>query len=121
MGAVLQHGLRITPFSGGSLGKGIYLTPEHAKASWNVLYITTCLLRVGVHWGKYEDERTNTLCSHETGTDEMRKFDGKRVVVPIGPPVPQKEFESSGFLQSQYVVYDEGQTQLRYLTKFSFA
>lgn len=35
MAAVLQHGLRITPFSGGSLGKGIYLTPEHAKASWN--------------------------------------------------------------------------------------
>lgn len=147
MAAVLQHGLRITPFSGGSLGKGIYLTPEHAKASWNV----------GVHWGKYEDERNvgfmflvetalgrmryikmgnssltrppdgfNSIAAKgrlepDPSNDEMRKFDGKRVVVPIGPPVPQKEFEASGFLQSQYVVYDEGQVQLRYLTKFSFA
>lgn len=33
--AILKYGLRITQFSGGSLGKGLYFTPEHAKSSWN--------------------------------------------------------------------------------------
>ncbi|KAK8735116.1 hypothetical protein OTU49_005500, partial [Cherax quadricarinatus] len=53
--------------------------------------------------------------------DKIQMLDNMRVIIPIGPPEPQREFEASGFLHSEYVIYNEGQARLRYLAKFSFA
>ncbi|XP_071530154.1 protein mono-ADP-ribosyltransferase PARP3-like isoform X2 [Panulirus ornatus] len=122
--AILKYGLRITQFSGGNLGKGLYFTPEHAKSSWNV----------GVHWGTYEGERNvgfmflvetalgrmkyikmgnSSLCQPPEGfnsiaakgrlepdpsKDKIIMLDDMRVFVPVGQPEPQREFEASGFL-----------------------
>ena len=48
------------------------------------------------------------------------KFDGNDVIVPIGNPVPQKDFQNSGFRQSEYLVYKESQARIRYILKYSF-
>ncbi|KAG0710972.1 Poly [ADP-ribose] polymerase 3 [Chionoecetes opilio] len=52
--------------------------------------------------------------------DKKHVLDGKDVVVPVGKPVPQKQWSKSGFNQSEYLVYKESQARLRYLLKFSF-
>lgn len=48
-------------------------------------------------------------------------LDGKDVTVPVGKPVRQKEWSSSSFGKSEYLVYKESQARLRYMLKFSFA
>ena len=50
----------------------------------------------------------------------MRDFEGKEVEVPVGSPVPQKDFKDSSFGQSEYLVYKESQARIRYILKFSF-
>lgn len=56
----------------------------------------------------------------DASKDKVKIFDGNRVFVPVGLPEPQQEFETSGFLHSQYVVYKVDQLRIRYLVKFSF-
>lgn len=52
--------------------------------------------------------------------DKVIDVDGKKVIVPVGEPVPQKKWAKSGFPKSEYLVYKESQARIRYLLKFSF-
>ena len=60
------------------------------------------------------------LSSADPKKDKKTVLDGKEVIVPVGPPVPQKAWAKSHFGQSEYLVYKESQAKLRYLLKFSF-
>ncbi|ROT65082.1 poly [Penaeus vannamei] len=144
--AILKAGLRIMPHSGGLVGRGIYFASEHAKSSWYVR--SHCgifegesnvgfMFLVEVALGR---ESSITQCdgsltkapngydsvvargSREPDPKKNKKvvFDGKDVIVPVGKPVPQKEWAQSGFCQSEYLVYKESQARIRYVLKFSF-
>lgn len=47
--------------------------------------------------------------------DTQLELDGQRVAVPQGRPMCCKEFSSSTFSQSEYLIYQESQCRLRYL------
>lgn len=49
--------------------------------------------------------------------DTILSFDGKKVAVAQGKPIPQHKFSNSSFSQSEYLVYRESQNRLRYLLK----
>lgn len=50
--------------------------------------------------------------------DSKLTFDGRGVTVPQGKPVAMKQFSSSRFWQSEYLVYQESQVRIRYLLTF---
>ena len=50
----------------------------------------------------------------QPGTETSLTIGGKKVSVPQGKPVPQKEAENSSFSQSEYLL------QMRYLLKIKF-
>ncbi|MCL4136266.1 UNVERIFIED_CONTAM: hypothetical protein GTU68_062313, partial [Idotea baltica] len=144
--AILKAGLRIMPHSGGLVGKGIYFASEHAKSSWYVgahhgtfegeknigfMFLTEVAL------GKmnFIKQVSSGLTAPPKGFDSVvargklepdpkkdikKEFEGHDVIVPVGAPVPQKEFKDSNFTQSEYLVYKESQARIRYLLKFSF-
>ena len=45
---------------------------------------------------------------------------GKAVQVPQGKPIYTPQYPSGHFSQSEYVVYKESQTRIRYLLKLKF-
>ena len=49
--------------------------------------------------------------------DTTLEFDGREVVVPQGQPLPQPSASTSSFSQSEYLVYRESQSRIRYLLK----
>jgi len=49
----------------------------------------------------------------------VTKMGGKDVTVPQGKPI-STSFASSNFSQSEYLVYKESQTRIRYLLKMKF-
>ncbi len=51
--------------------------------------------------------------------DIVVKMGGKDVSVPQGKPIPTS-LSSSNFWQSEYLVYKESQTRIRYLLKMQF-
>lgn len=145
--AILKAGLRIMPHSGGLVGRGIYFASEHAKSSWYVGAhygqfegedSVGFMFLVEVALGK---EKSITQCDGsltqapdgydsvvargrkepDPKKDKKLDFEGKEVVIPVGKPVQQKEWNKSGFHQSEYLVYKESQARIRYLLKFSFS
>lgn len=48
--------------------------------------------------------------------DTVLKLDGNDVVVPQGKPI-KGEYTKSSFSQSEYLIYNENQNQIRYLLK----
>lgn len=52
--------------------------------------------------------------------DVSLEFDGKKVVVPQGKPIPQKQFAGSSFSQSEYLLYKESQHRIRYALQFEW-
>ena len=52
--------------------------------------------------------------------DTTLTFGDKKVVVPQGKPIPMPQYSSSHFSQSEYLVYKESQTRIRYLLKLKF-
>ena len=51
--------------------------------------------------------------------DTTLTMDAKTVVVPQGEPMITK-FTTSNFSQSEYLIYRESQTRIRYLLKLKF-
>ncbi|KAK4310466.1 hypothetical protein Pmani_017995 [Petrolisthes manimaculis] len=144
--AILKAGLRIMPHSGGLVGKGIYFASEHAKSSW---YVSAhdekfegernigFMFLVEVALGKESSILTpdgslkkappgyDSVVARGSSEPDPKKnkkiqLDGKDVIVPLGKPVPQKEWSKSNFDQSEYLVYKESQACIRYILKFSF-
>ena len=52
--------------------------------------------------------------------DTSMTFGGKKIVVPQGKPISMPQYSSSYFSQSEYLVYKESQTRIRYLLKLKF-
>ncbi|XP_066950265.1 protein mono-ADP-ribosyltransferase PARP3-like [Macrobrachium rosenbergii] len=145
--AILKAGLRIMPHSGGLVGRGIYFASEHAKSSWYVCphygsfegedtvgfmflvevalgkehSITQCDGSLTKAPNGYDSIVARGQSEPDPKKDTVIELEGKNVTVPIGKPVPQKQWKNSGFSQSEYLVYKESQARLRYLLKFSFA
>nr|XP_027228905.1 poly [ADP-ribose] polymerase 3-like [Penaeus vannamei] len=144
--AILKAGLRIMPHSGGRVGRGIYFASEHAKSSYyvgyhygtyegesNVGFMFLVEVALGKENNIMQDDCSLTqapkgyesvVARGKTEPDPKKNkkvvFDGKDVIVPVGKPVPQKEWAQSGFCQSEYLVYKESQARIRYVLKFSF-
>ncbi|ROT65084.1 hypothetical protein C7M84_016965 [Penaeus vannamei] len=144
--AILKAGLRIMPHSGGRVGRGIYFASEHAKSSYyvgyhygtyegesNVGFMFLVEVALGKENNIMQDDCSLTqapkgyesvVARGKTEPDPKKNkklvFEGKDVIVPVGKPVPQKEWARSSFSQSEYLVYKESQARIRYLLKFSF-
>ena len=50
--------------------------------------------------------------------DDFLEFDGRKVVIPKGKPIPMTPYKGSHFYQSEYLVYKESQVRIRYLLTF---
>ena len=62
-----------------------------------------------------------TLSDHtDPKEDASLTLDGKPVAVPQGKPLPTQHSNSSSFSQSEYLVYQESQTRIRYMLQLKF-
>jgi poly [ADP-ribose] polymerase len=132
--AILGSGLRIMPHSGGRVGKGIYLASENAKSigyvGWSgktgVMFLAEAALG-----REHSITRDNSslkaapkgydciVARGHTEPDPQHdiewEFEGKKVIVPQGKPIKQKQYSKSSFSQSEYLLYQESQVRLRYV------
>lgn len=131
--AICKTGLRIMPHSGGRVGKGIYLASENGKSinymGWagrtGVMFLAEAAL--GKEHSITMDD--SSLVKAPAGYDSIVargqkepdpkdeitwEFDGKKVIVPQGKPIPQSKYAKSNFDQSEYLLYKESQVRLRY-------
>ncbi|XP_075618049.1 protein mono-ADP-ribosyltransferase PARP3 [Balearica regulorum gibbericeps] len=138
--AILKSGLRITPHSGGRVGKGIYFTSENSKSA---CYASCTSKKVGIMFlvevalGKpyriTSDDPTlsqppagydSVLACGQTepdpAQDEEVLLDGKKVLVCQGKPIPMPAYKDSSFSQSEYLIYQESQCRVRYLVQLQF-
>ncbi|KAG7161895.1 poly [ADP-ribose] polymerase 3-like 3 [Homarus americanus] len=124
--AILKAGLRIMPHSGGLVGRGIYFASEHARGCWSGEDMVGFMFLVEVALGR---ESSITQCDGsltkapgecdsivargrnepDPKKDKKLTIENKEVIVPVGKPVPQKKWATSGFHQSEYLVYKESQ------------
>jgi poly [ADP-ribose] polymerase len=134
--AILSTGLRIMPHSGGRVGKGIYFASENSKSAG---YVGTTADNIGfmflneVALGKqhiitqddsslriapkgYDSIVAKGWTEPDPKKDVVLKLDGHDVVVPQGKPI-KTEYGTSSFSQSEYLIYQESQNQIRYLLK----
>lgn len=134
--AICSTGLRIMPHSGGRVGKGIYLASENGKS---VNYVgwtgtTGCMFlaegALGPEHTITRDDSSLKVAPKGFGCIVARghtepdpkddielEFDGKKVVVPQGKPIPQPQYKKSSFTQSEFLVYNESQVRLRYVLR----
>ena len=138
--AILKSGLRIMPSAGGRVGAGLYHASEHGKSA---SYVRTTPDRIGFMFlteVALGDEGEITVddwsirgppsgCHsivargrHEPDpkADITMDFDGNEVVVPLGKPKDRKKYANSRFSDSEYLVYDERQSRIRFLIKYKF-
>ncbi|XP_039626731.1 protein mono-ADP-ribosyltransferase PARP3 [Polypterus senegalus] len=138
--AILKSGLRIMPHSGGRVGKGIYFASENSKSAG---YVCPTSNRIGIMFlnevslGKeytitaddgrlvrapegYDCVVARGQTEPDASKDTSIILDGKKVMVPQGKPLSQKEYNSSYFSQSEYVIYKESQCRIRYLLQLKF-
>jgi len=47
-------------------------------------------------------------------------FEGHKVIIPQGKPIPQSPYQDSNFSQSEYLIYREDQCRIRYMLKMKF-
>ena len=55
------------------------------------------------------------VCLTDPSKDVSITLDGKKVMVPQGPPIEQPQFSGSSFDNSEYLIYNENQCRIRYL------
>jgi poly [ADP-ribose] polymerase len=131
--AICGTGLRIMPHSGGRVGKGIYAASENGKSigyvGWagntGVMFLAEVALGKEHSITRDDSSLTKAPAGHDSivarghtepdpKDDITWEFEGKKVIVPIGKPIPQKEYAKSSFTQSEYLVYKESRVRLRY-------
>lgn len=134
--AILKSGLRIMPHSGGRVGKGIYLASEQDKSAGYVgragrtgimflceaalgkeHYITRDNWRLKAPPKGYHSIIACGQAEPDPAKDITITLDKKKVVVPQGKPKKRKQYASSYFDQTEYLVYQESQVRLRYVLK----
>jgi poly [ADP-ribose] polymerase len=132
--AICKSGLRIMPHSGGRVGKGIYTASENGKsinyvgwAKGNIGVMFLAEVALGKEHSITRDDSSlkvapkgfdSIVARGRTEPDSKHditwKFDGKKVIVPQGKPIAQKQYADSSFSESEYLVYRESQIRLRY-------
>lgn len=132
--AICKTGLRIMPHSGGRVGKGIYTASENGKsigymgwAKGNIGVMFLAEVALGKEHSIIQDDSSlvkppkgfdSIVARGQTEPDPAHdlewKFDGKKVLVPQGKPIAQKQYSKSNFSQTEYLVYQESQIRLRY-------
>ncbi|KAH1167354.1 protein mono-ADP-ribosyltransferase PARP3 [Mauremys mutica] len=133
--AILKSGLRIMPHSGGRVGKGLYFASENGKSMG---YVSCTSQGVGIMFlnevalGKeyritqddpslrkappgYESVIACGRTEPDPACDRELMVEGKKVLVPQGKPIPMAKYQDSYFSQSEYLIYQESQCQIRYL------
>ncbi|XP_075795591.1 protein mono-ADP-ribosyltransferase PARP3 isoform X2 [Pelodiscus sinensis] len=133
--AILKSGLRIMPHAGGRVGRGLYFASENGKS---ISYVSCTSQRVGIMFltevalGKehritrddsslrkpppgHDSVVARGRTEPDPACDRELTVEGRKVVVPQGEPVPVATYQDSYFSQSEYLIYQESQCQLRYL------
>jgi len=141
--AILSGGLRIMPHAGGRVGRGLYFASENVKSASYVRCADTPEGKIGIMFLNEvalgtehhitEDDSSLTKApkgSHSIIAKGKVEPDPTKdvtisgafgdVVVPQGKPINMKEFSSSHFMNSEYLVYKESQVLTRYLLKLKF-
>jgi len=133
--AICKTGLRIMPHSGGRVGKGIYLASENGKSinymGWASGGIGVMFLAEAVLGKEHSITRDDSSLKApprgfhsivargqkepDPKHDITHTFEGRKVVIPQGKPIPVKEYARSSFDQSEYLVYSESQARIRYM------
>ncbi|MDP3155544.1 MAG: WGR domain-containing protein [Archangium sp.] len=132
--AICKSGLRIMPHSGGRVGKGIYTASENGKSinymGWargNIGVMFLAEVALGKEHSITKDDHSLKAAPKgfhsvvargrrepDPKHDLVRKYDGKPVVIPQGKPQHLKQYASSRFEHSEYLVYQESQVRIRY-------
>jgi len=141
MVAILSGGLRIMPHSGGRVGRGLYFASEMSKSSGYVCpaqgkegQIGLMLLNevaLGKEHSITRDDSSLTKAPQgfdsvvARGNTEVDPSEDVHISGAFGDVVvPQGKVKNtnagSSFLQSEYLVYQESQVQMRYLLKFKW-
>lgn len=134
--AIIGSGLRVMPHSGGRVGKGIYLASENGKSVGYVGWSGTTgvmFLAEAALGREHTITRDNSslraapkgcdciVARGQTEPDPAHDiewdFEGKKVIIPQGKPIKQKQYSRSSFSQSEYLLYKESQVRLRYVLR----
>ncbi|KAM9133876.1 protein mono-ADP-ribosyltransferase PARP3 isoform 2-T2 [Pangshura tecta] len=133
--AILKSGLRIMPHSGGRVGKGLYFASENGKSMG---YVRCTSQGVGIMFlnevalGKeyritrddpslrkappgYDSVIACGQTEPDPACDRELMIEGRKVLVPQGKPISMANYQDSFFSQSEYLIYQESQCQIRYL------
>ncbi|XP_032647107.1 protein mono-ADP-ribosyltransferase PARP3 isoform X2 [Chelonoidis abingdonii] len=133
--AILKSGLRIMPHSGGRVGKGLYFASENGKSMG---YVSCTSQGVGIMFlnevalGKeyritqddsslrkappgYDSVIACGQTEPDPACDRELIVEGRKVLVPQGKPIRMAKYQDSFFSQSEYLIYQESQCQIRYL------
>ncbi|KAM4722041.1 protein mono-ADP-ribosyltransferase PARP3 [Rhinophrynus dorsalis] len=136
--AILKSGLRIMPHSGGRVGRGIYFASENSKSAG---YVGTTSKNLGIMFlnevalGKehhitrddsslrcppkgYDSVVARGLTEPDPAKDRVLTLSDRKITVPQGPPI--QICKDTHFHQSEYLVYNESQSRLRYLLLLQF-
>lgn len=133
--AILKGGLRIMPHAGGRVGRGLYFASECSKSYGYVSRSghTGFMFLAEVALGRISEitKDNGSLRAPPAGYNSVKAcgrtepqpsldlplcIGGREVVMPRGAPTAT-EHRGSSFHQSEYLVYDESQVQLRYLVR----
>lgn len=131
--AICKSGLRIMPHSGGRVGKGIYTASENGKSinymGWaknlGVMFLAEVALGKEHSITRDDSSLTKAPAGFDSIVARGQKepdpkeeisfdFEGKKVIIPQGKPIAQKQYAKSNFDQTEYLVYRESQVRLRY-------
>uniref|UniRef100_A0A8C0HCJ5 Poly [ADP-ribose] polymerase n=1 Tax=Chelonoidis abingdonii TaxID=106734 RepID=A0A8C0HCJ5_CHEAB len=137
--AILKSGLRIMPHSGGRVGKGLYFASENGKSmGYGVIGMSCTSQGVGIMFlnevalGKeyritqddsslrkappgYDSVIACGQTEPDPACDRELIVEGRKVLVPQGKPIRMAKYQDSFFSQSEYLIYQESQCQIRYL------
>ncbi|KAM5148937.1 protein mono-ADP-ribosyltransferase PARP3 [Mantella aurantiaca] len=138
--AILKSGLRIMPHSGGRVGRGIYFASENSKSAGyvgctskqlGIMFLNEVALGKEHHITRDDPSLKKAPAGYDsvvargqTEPDPKKDYelnlDGRKIIVPQGPPKQLSDFKDSFFGQSEYLVYKESQARMRYLLLLQF-
>uniref|UniRef100_A0A8C5WDR3 Poly [ADP-ribose] polymerase n=1 Tax=Leptobrachium leishanense TaxID=445787 RepID=A0A8C5WDR3_9ANUR len=138
--AILKSGLRIMPHSGGRVGSGIYFASENSKSAGyvgrtskglGIMFLNEVALGKEHHITRddsslraapkgYDSVVALGYTEPDPTKDRELVLNGRKIIVPQGPPKNRLSHTDTHFSQSEYLVYKESQSRLRYLLLLQF-
>ncbi|KAI3384344.1 hypothetical protein SNEBB_001587 [Seison nebaliae] len=141
--AILKTGLRILPHSGGRVGRGIYFASENGKSSGYVgttnvnskqigfMFLNEVLLGSTYELMKdncglkaapkgYDSVHAVGRTEPDSAQDLLIEIDNHEIIVPQGKVKKITKAAQSSFGQSEYLIYKEEQTIIRFLLQCEF-